>query len=722
MKVLFSLLAGLALMGLAITGMGLSDNKDIVFADFEGETYGAWKTTGTAFGKGPARGTLPGQMAVTGFRGKGLVNSFLGGDDAVGTLTSPEFKIDRKSINFLIGGGGFAGKTCINLLIDGKVVRTSTGPNTEPGGSEELEPAGWDVGDLAGKTAVIEIVDNATGGWGHINVDHIVFTDDKPPTAAQTNATREIKADARYLFFPVKTGAAKRHVAVLVAGKEERAFEIELANDEPEWWAPLDVSAWKGQTVTVRVDKLPGGSHGLAAVTSAAAEKGSDNAYREALRPQLHFSPRRGWTNDPNGLAYVNGTYHLFFQHNPYGWSWGNMHWGHATSKDLIHWSEQGEALYPDAMGPMFSGSAVVDRKNTSGLGTADKPPVVLFYTAAGNPTVQCLAYSTDEGMTFTKYTGNPVVKQITPGNRDPKVVWHEPSGHWVMVLYVETAEKKHVVQFLSSPNLKEWKRESQIEGFYECPDFFELPVDGDAANKKWVLTAASSEYMVGSFDGVKFKPETPKLPGHRGRGFYAAQTFSDLPEKDGRRLQIGWLQAPSPGMPFNQAMSVPLELKLTQTADGPRLTWTPARELETLRGKGVKVGPLTLKPGADNPLAAVAMELQDLIVVAEPGKASELTLAIRGVPIVYNAAKQELTVNGHRIAIPLRDGKIALRILTDRTAFEVFADGGRTYIPMPVIPKPEDRTVSVSVKGDEVAFPVLEVHEMKSVWKTDQP
>jgi sucrose-6-phosphate hydrolase SacC (GH32 family) len=168
--------------------------------------------------------------------------------------------------------------------------------------------------------------------------------------------------------------------------------------------------------------------------------------------------------------------------------------------------------------------------------------------------------------------------------------------------------------------------------------------------------------------------------------------------------------------------MSVPLELKLTQTADGPRLTWTPARELETLRGKGVKVGPLTLKPGADNPLAAVAMELQDLIVVAEPGKASELTLAIRGVPIVYNAAKQELTVNGHRIAIPLRDGKIALRILTDRTAFEVFADGGRTYIPMPVIPKPEDRTVSVSVKGDEVAFPVLEVHEMKSVWKTDQP
>jgi sucrose-6-phosphate hydrolase SacC (GH32 family) len=246
--------------------------------------------------------------------------------------------------------------------------------------------------------------------------------------------------------------------------------------------------------------------------------------------------------------------------------------------------------------------------------------------------------------------------------------------------------------------------------------------LDGDASKKKWVLTAASSEYVVGSFDGVNFKPETPKLPGQRGRGFYAAQTFSDIPEKDGRRLQIGWLQAPSPGMSFNQAMSVPLELKLTQTTDGPRLTWTPAREVETLRGKSVKTSPLTLKPGAENPLASVAMELQDLLIVAEPGNTSELILFVRGVPIVYNAAKQELTVNGHRTAVPLRDGKIDLRILTDRTAFEVFTDGGHVYIPMQVIPKPEDRAVKVSVKGDPVSFRVLECHEMKSIWNSDQP
>ncbi len=228
--------------------VGLADREDVVYADFEGDTYGDWKTTGTAFGDGPARGALPGQMAVTGFRGKGLVNSFHGGDETVGTLTSPEFKIERKSITFLIGGGGFAGKTCINLRIDGKVVRTATGPNTEPGGSEALEPAGWDVTDLAGKPAVLEIVDNATGGWGHILIDEIVFTDVKPAPTPTVNVSREIKTAARYLFFPVKTGATKRQVAVAVAGRDERTFDIELADGDPEWWKLLDVSAWKDQS------------------------------------------------------------------------------------------------------------------------------------------------------------------------------------------------------------------------------------------------------------------------------------------------------------------------------------------------------------------------------------------------------------------------------------------------------------------------------------------
>jgi len=689
--------------------------KDIVFADFEGDNYGDWKTTGTAFGKGPARGTLPGQMEVTGYLGKGLVNSFFGGDTSTGKLTSPEFKVERKYISFLIGGGGFPGKTCINLLIDGKVIRTATGPNTEPGGSEKLEPDGWDVGEWADKTARIEIVDEATGGWGHINVDQIVFTDQMPRMYV-ADAARDITITGRFLFFPVKTGATPRKVRISIADKVDRAFDIELADGEPDWWAPLDASAWKGKKVTVRAGRLPAESKGLAGIDQADKLKTTSPLYREALRPQLHFSPQRGWTNDPNGLVNANGEYHLFFQHNPYGWSWGNMHWGHAVSNDLVHWKERGEALYPDSMGPMFSGSAVVDHKNTSGFGKIGQAPIVLIYTAAGNPTVQCLAYSTDGGKTFTKYAGNPILKEITSGNRDPKVIWHDPTKQWVMVLYVGL-DKKHTIHFLTSPNLKEWKVKSQTEGFFECPDLFELPLDGDVAKKKWVLTAANHEYKVGSFDGTNFTPETGMLPGHRGKGFYAAQTFSDIPAKDGRRIQIGWLQAPSPGMPFNQAMTVPLEVKLVSTKNGPRLTWTPVRELETLRGKAIKKTELTLNPGGKNPLAEATGELLDLVAVVEPGKATELAFTVRGVPVVYDVAKQELLVDRNKALAPLRDGKLNLRILTDRTAFEVFASGGLTYVPMPVIPKAENRTIAVAVKGGPVFFQNLDVYEIKSIW-----
>jgi fructan beta-fructosidase len=383
----------LALVSCVTAGPLGAQEPDVVFADFERDTYGDWTTTGTAFGDGPARGTLPGQMPVSGFQGRGLVNSFRGGDRATGTLTSPSCKIERRSITFLIGGGGYPGQTCINLVIDGKAVRTATGPNTESGGSEQLDPAGWDVAALRGKTARLEIVDNATGGWGHINVDHIVFTDRPPPRTAGA-ATREIVANRRFLFFPVKTGAPKRKLTVTVDGRAERGFDIELADGPADWWAPLDVSAWRGKTLTIKADKLPD-TQALAAIDQGDDLKAAADLYREPLRPQLHFSPRRGWTNDPNGLVYFNGEYHLFFQHNPYGWNWGNMHWGHAVSRDLVHWRELGEALYPDAMGPMFSGSAVVDGKNTSGLGKDGRPPLVLIYTAAGNPAVQCLASST---------------------------------------------------------------------------------------------------------------------------------------------------------------------------------------------------------------------------------------------------------------------------------------------------------------------------------------
>ena len=678
---------------------------DLILADFEGTNYGVWKVTGEAFGRAPARGTLPGQMPVDGFNGKGLVNSFVGGDKSTGTLSSVPFTIQRRYLTFLIGGGGYSNETCMNLLVDRKVVRTAVGPNTQSGGSERLQSAGWDVAQFLGREAVIEIVDHRTGGWGHINVDHIVQTDRKP-AIEQQNVSREFVIDQHYLHFPVKNGAAKKKVEVLRNGTVERFFDIELADAEPDWWAFLDVSAWRGQKLAVKVNRLRDDSQALSSVMAADEIKDAATIYREPLRPRHHFTARRGWLNDPNGLVFYRGEYHLFFQHNPYGREWGNMHWGHAVSRDLLQWEELDEALYPDELGPMFSGSAVIDWNNTSGFGKNGEPPMVLIYTAAGNSAVQCLAYSTDNGRSFTKYTGNPVVKQITGGNRDPKVIWHEPTKRWVMTLYVGFDENKdgrkttrHTIHFLTSPNLKDWKVTSQTEGFFECPDFFELAVDGEANNKKWVLTGASSEYMVGTFDGEKFTPETKKLPGHRGKGFYAAQTFSDIPANDGRRIQIGWLQAPSPGMPFNQCMSLPLELNLVSTTDGPRLTWKPVPLTSKIAFTHASKGILLL-PGETKSFGEHTRGLLIVNAEFEPGPDSELKFNLNGVPIIYDARKQEINVNGHRAPAPLRAGKQKITIVTDRTAFEVFASGGLTYVPVPVLWKEEARGAEVSWSG----------------------
>ena len=691
--------------------------EEIVVADFEDDSYGTWKITGEAFGPGPARGALPGQMQVEGFKGKGLIDSFFKGDASTGTLTSPEFKIQRKFIGFLIGGGKSEEKLSLNLLVDGKVVRQATGPNDKAGGSEILSSESWDVSEFAGQNAVIQIVDRATEGWGHINVDHIVQTDRRPPGWV-IDAKREFRIEKRYLNLPIKNGTTRK-VTTWVEGRVEVRNDIGLADAAPDWWAPMDVSAWRGKTVTLQVDRLSEDSAALSAIEPSDSLKDSESLYRESLRGQFHFSPQHGWNNDPNGMVYFNGEYHLFFQHNPYGWGWGNMHWGQAVSRDLVHWQELGDKLAPDDMGPMFSGSAVVDWKNTSGLGKGGKPPLVLIYTAAGNPTVQCIASSID-GRHFSKFSGNPVLKQISAGNRDPKVFWHSPTKNWVMPLYVET-NKIHTIHFFGSANLKDWNYLSQSEGFYECPDFFELPVDGDETKKKWVLAAASSEYRVGTFDGATFTPETPKLPGHRGRGFYAPQTFSDISPKDGRRIQIGWFQTETKGMPFNQSMTLPLELRLTATAEGPRLTFTPVKELAALRAKSHTLDGITLTPDSPNPLGAVRAELVELRADFEPSDASEVAFTLRGATIVYDARKQELVVNGHRTPAPLRAGKQRLILYCDRTGLEVFASDGLVYVPMPFQPKADDLTLGVQAKAGSVKFSALKVHQLKSAWASSK-
>lgn len=708
------LAAALAVVALlASSGPGDPPAPDVLLADFEGADYAGWVATGTAFGDRPAAGTLPGQMPVTGFRGKGLVNSFRGGDGSTGTLTSPEFAVERKYVSFLIGGGGYPGKTCLNLEVGGKVVRTATGPNTEPGGSEELAPAFWDVTELRGQKARLVVVDAATGGWGHVNVDHIVLTDTRPAVPAP--AARTLPLDKRYLLIPVRTGDGKpggtTKVSVEVDGKPVREFDVELS-DQPGWFAHLDVSAWQGKAATVRAAKLPPDAKALELVKTSDAIWDADKVYREPLRPLVHFSARRGWLNDPNGLVFDGRDYHLFFQHNPYGWHWGNMHWGHAVSRDFVHWDELPEAFYPPRYGDWaFSGSAVVDRDNTSGFKSGAEPPLVAAFTSTGRG--ECIAYSTDRGRTWTEYAGNPVVKHA---GRDPRLLWHEESRRWVMAVYDEFQGKRWIA-FYTSPDLKAWTFRSRIEGFFECPDLFRLPVDDDPARRMWVLTAADSDYVLGDFDGAEFKPTTGRLKGHRGAGFYAAQTVSHDPK--GRTVQIGWLQAPSPGMPFNQAMSLPMQLKLRGTPDGARLTWAPVEELAALRAKSHRVPAGEVRPGTD-PLPKHAADALEVETVADPGAATHIEFRVRGVPVAYDVAKKELSVRDHRVPAPLVGGKLRLRIFADRTSIEVFAADGLVYVPLPVIPAAADRSATLSVRGGPARFDELAVHELGSLW--DRP
>ena len=680
-----------------------AEREDMLIADFEGKDYGDWKATGEAFGAGPAHGTLPDQMPVSGFKGQGLVNSYFHGDKTVGTLTSPNFKITRNYLNFLIGGGNHPDKTCLNLLVEGKVVRSATGLD-----SEQLLWRTFNLTALQDKTAHIEIIDDEAGGWGHISVDQICLSDRKEEVGP---ASREVVVENRYLNLPVKRGAAKRKMRYVLDDRTLREFEVELADGAPDYWVFDDVSDLQGKRLKIEVDGVPADFKGLEAIATTDEIKGGDDLYKEKHRPQFHFTSRRGWLNDPNGLVFSDGEYHLFYQHNPYGWDWGNMHWGHAVSADLVHWKELPTALFPRRFGDWcFSGSAVVDKSNTSGFQSGDLKPLVAAYTSTGRG--ECIAYSNDRGRTWADFKNDPVVKHA---GRDPRLFWHEPSKQWVMAVYDESAGKQWIA-FHTSPDLKEWKFQSRIEGFFECPDIFELPVeDGDGA-KKWVLYSGDARYMVGDFDGKTFTPDGQGKQQIWYGNFYAAQTYSNTP--DGRRIQVGWGNGIAfPGMPFNQQMAFPCRLTLHKTADGPRMFAEPVKEIDSLHGKKHAVADRMLKPG-DNPLADLAGDLFDLRAEFEPGDAEAFGFTVRGVPVVYDVKKQTLSCKGVAAPLKPREGKVRLQLLVDRGSIEMFGDDGRVALSVGVIPADDNHSLEVFSRGGAVRLRSLEAFEMKSAWE----
>lgn len=495
----------------------------------------------------------------------------------------------------------------------------------------------------------------------------------------------------------------------------------------------------------------------LSALTLAAAE-----LVPERWRPAFHFTPAKNWMNDPNGMVYYDGEYHLFYQYNPFGDKWGHMSWGHTVSRDLVHWQHLPVALYEENDVMIFSGSAVVDWKNTSGFGEKGKPPMVAIYT--GHYTKkplqnQQIAYSNDRGRTWTKYSGNPVLDIGARDFRDPKVLWHDETKRWVMSV-AWPAERK--VRFYSSPNLKDWSHLSDfgpagsVTGIWECPDLFPLKVEG-SRRQKWVLIVnvgsgahaggSGCQYFVGDFDGRKFTldPSFPKsqpaLWADFAPDFYAAVSWSDIPRRDGRRLWIGWMSNwqyanDVPTTPWRNAMSLPRELTLRQTESGPLLIQQPVRELRKLRGQ---------KQTLRNATAAEANEWFQRHGVAGPGweieaefeqtgPAAEFALELfRGgnesMTLAFDHAQQLLRLDRTRSGkrdfnpkfvgvykAPLRprDRTLPVRLFLDTSSLEVFANDGETVLTALVFPQSSSEPIRLR-GSDSVRIKRLTAYKLKA-------
>lgn len=525
--------------------------------------------------------------------------------------------------------------------------------------------------------------------------------------AEEASASKEFELTKPYLLLPIKTGEKPTRVSVVIDGNVVREFGAELApGNDVTFWAFLDVTQFHGKRATV---KAATADQTLEQIVQADSIPSLSKPYEEALRPQFHFSQRVGWNNDPNGLVYYDGQWHLYFQHNPYGWNWGNMHWGHAVSRDLVHWEQLPIAIYNHQYGDWaFSGGALVDENNPAGWQRGKEKVIVASYTSTGRG--ECLAYSNDRGKTFVEFEGNPVVRHT---GRDPKIIWFEPGQHWVMAVYDEPDQHNQRIAFYSSTDLKQWKLESTLPGYFECPEIFELPVDGDQNNTRWVVFAADAKYALGKFDGKTFVPDQEgKHQLHYGP-YYASQTFSNAP--DGRRIQIGWVKIDMPGMPFNQTFSFPHELTLRTTTDGIRMFAEPVREIATIhRQRHVATNQ---KLTSSKPfMLDVSGELFDVRATFAIDNAGQIGLDIGGNRITYNTKTKEL--NGTKLE-PV-DGKITLQVLVDRPMIEICGNNGRVTITSPRTTHGNVASISAFADGGDATLVSLEVHELASIWKDE--
>ena len=413
-----------------------------------------------------------------------------------------------------------------------------------------------------------------------------------------------LQVKQKFLLLPVEERQENARLCIIKNNEIVKELNCKLAVDKTDYMVPLDLNDYQGSDILIDIT-FPGNRRTTGSMKDFVVWKelktsdSFDVTNREKYRPVYHHTPQWGWMNDPNGLFYKDGVWHLYFQYNPYGSQWENMTWGHSTSKDLVHWVHQGNAISPDALGTIFSGSAIVDKNNTSGLG---KGTVVAMYTSAGKSQTQSLAYSTDDGKTFTKYANNPVITAEVPDFRDPHMFWNEDIHAWNLILAAGQE-----MNIYSSKDLKNWIFESAFglgygnhDGVWECPDLMKLPVNG-TGEEKWLLICninpggpfggSATQYFVGSFDGHKFtcesKPDVTKWMDY-GKDHYATVTFDNAP--DNRRVAIAWMSNwqyanQVPTMQYRSANSVPRDLGLFTDAGETYVSVVPSKELLALRG-----------------------------------------------------------------------------------------------------------------------------------------
>lgn len=555
----------------------------------------------------------------------------------------------------------------------------------------------------------------------------------------------------KFLLLPVQDDAPEGKVNIVVnnEGQLAQSMNIRLARERVDSYVPLDLSAYVNQKVSIDIAGMPSSS---LCWKELKMSDSFDMTNKEMFRPVYHHTPVYGWMNDPNGMFYKDGVYHLYFQYNPYGSVWGNMHWGHSTSTDLMHWNFEGCAIVPDAWGAIFSGSCVVDHNNTAGFG---KGAVVAFYTSAkatpwGDVQSQSMAYSLDNGKTFTKYEGNPILTSSEKDFRDPKIFWYAPGKHWVMILAVG----QHM-EIYSSVNLKEWKKESEFGamqgahgGVWECPDLVEIPVEG-TREKKWVLICnlnpggpfggSAAQYFVGSFDGKKFVNESPTQTKWMdwGKDNYATVTWNNAP--DGRCIALGWMSNWQyannvPTRQYRSANTLARDLTLYREGQELYLKSTPSVEVKKARGKKVSIPSFRVSEKheivnlfEDN---QGAYEVEILIQNAGASKIAFCLLNDKGekVSMYYDLNRKHFVMDRSEsgtvdfskdfpavtVAPANVDKELTLRLFVDRSSIEAFGEDGKFVMTNLVFPSQPYVKMCFEADKNGYAVKTLNVYKLQ--------